>query len=123
MVPILFVWLSVFASPDRHAPSPFASAVFAADITPEARLKALSPFVGVGKLSTDVERVFGDSAVCIGHGPGFWNYMYFLPAGGSVLIGCYPDGEVHSINLKDKHGKSASVRSEGPITWPKTERK
>jgi hypothetical protein len=46
--------------------------------------------------------------------------VYVLPGGEYVTIGCYPDGEIHTIILKAADGRAATQRSKQPVTWPKS---
>lgn len=89
--------------------------ILAADTTPENRMAALEPYIDIGRTSNEVEAVLGRPHTVSGHGPGFLTAEYGEFGRPGLSIGYYPDGTVYAIT----YGRT-TLRSDDPITWPKT---
>src|SRR5437773_10885445 len=76
-------------------PSPIVGIILRSDLTPEARMKALEPFLNIGMTQLDADRVLGESGQFFGSGPGFLSWTYRVGGGVKVEIGCYPGGEIY----------------------------
>jgi hypothetical protein len=121
---VLFVcvaWPQFTTSPRIGHPAPVVDAILHADLTPEARMKALEPFLNIGMGWDDAERALGKPGAVFGNGPGF-STLFFWHASTSVhmTVGCYPDGEIYRLTYTGKDGKSVVLQSDKPVTWPKT---
>jgi len=107
----------------RETPSQAREAVdriLEADITVEERMRALEPYVNVGRSRKEIDQVLGGPNEVFGHGPGFIDADYREFGKPSLQIGFYPDGEVCYVTYRTKDGKMVSLQSDDPITWPKT---
>ncbi|HKA08400.1 MAG TPA: hypothetical protein VKD71_14165 [Gemmataceae bacterium] len=96
--------------------------ILEADMTPEARMKALAPYVDVGRTLEEIEAVLGGFHSITGHGPGFFDADYWEFGRPGLRVGYYPDCEVCSVAYLTKDGKEVLLRSDGPTTWPRTDR-
>jgi hypothetical protein len=127
LVPLLVAFGGCLApadpAPVAEAPPPDGPAearqaverILAADMTPEARMAALEPYIDVGSTGNQVDAVLGRPHTISGHGPGFLTAEYGEFRRPGLSIGYYPDGSVYSIT----YGQTV-LRSDDPITWPKT---
>src|SRR4029077_107993 len=79
----------------RETPSQAREAVdriLEADMTLEARMRALEPYVNVGRSRKEIDEVLGGPNEVFGHGPGFIDADYWEFGKPGLQIGFYPDG-------------------------------
>jgi len=105
---------------EPHGPRQVVEQVLREEMTPETRMKALEPYVDVGRSKEEVEKVLDSSYSAFGYGPGFVIVRYGEWGKPGLNIDYYPDGEACSITFWTKDGKTVNLRSDDPITWPKT---
>src|SRR5262249_17416720 len=86
----------------------------------KARMKALAPYINVGQSRKEVEKVLGPSWCMNFHGTGFCHVYYGDLGKPGLAIEYYPDGEVCTIEYRDRDRKCFVLRTDDPITWPKT---
>jgi hypothetical protein len=108
-----------FERPAHRLPCPAVQQILDADMSPEARMKALEPFLDIGHHQAEVEQVLGSANNLFGNA-GFLTVYYgeFCKSGLNVTY--YPDGEVCTIVYRTGEGIRVCMRSDDPITWPKT---
>jgi hypothetical protein len=94
--------------------------ILEANMTPEARMKALEPYIDVGRSKGEVEELLETSYEAWGHGPGFLIVDYGEWGKPGLNIHYYPDGEVSAVVYRMKVGETIYLRCDDPITWPKT---
>ena len=115
------LWAGLTTAPSTSEPAPVVRAILLADLAPAARVSALAPYLNVGMSYRDAERVLGDPLSLLGHGPGFTvGFYYWGPGVGDLSVRFYPDGEVYSISYRGKDREWVELRSDDPVTWPKT---
>jgi len=117
------------AGPPDRPPEPPAMGVdparaveqaLGADLTPEARMRTLEPYIDVGRTRDEVERVLGPAHSVLGRGPGSLVADYHPFRRPGLRIGYYPDGEVYSVAYRAADGTVVTLRSDDPVTLPKT---
>jgi len=89
------------------------------DMTDDARLAVLERFVDIGMSEREIDEVLGGPWSSFGHGPGFSIANYGDIGGFGLVVHFYPDGEAYAIGYS-KNGHEFALRSDDPITWPKT---
>jgi hypothetical protein len=104
----------------RVDPRQIIEQVLTADMTPEARMKALERYIDVGRSEEEIEKLLGSSYLGDGYGPGFMTKHYRNRRLPSLIVEYYPDGEALAIKYASKDGSVITLRSDDPITWPKT---
>ena len=122
----MFIALTVCASlfiSINDKPAPMILMILKADMTPEARMKALEPFLNIGMKRKDAERVLGRPSLILGMGLFGMDTSFYSFENGSLIINTYPDDEIYRIAYSKKgHGPSVTLRSDTfPVGWPKTE--
>jgi hypothetical protein len=132
MVVLLTCLSGCDASPDNSAtgepsvgieprePAQLIQEILEAEMTPEARMKALEPYIDVGRSKDKVDQLLGQWYGFWGHGPGFLYVDYGEWNKPGLSVHYYPDDEVCSITYRSKDGKTVNLRADDPITWPKT---
>jgi hypothetical protein len=95
--------------------------ILTADLAPEDRMKALAPYLDIGRSREEVETVLGPSWGMTFHGAGFCSVYYgdFGKPGLAVLYS--PNGKAGAIEYRPREGKSVVLRTDAPIAYPKTE--
>jgi hypothetical protein len=79
----------------------------------------LERFVDLGMSQNEVDAILGRPRSRFVHGPGFEIADYGEWREHDVVIEFYPDGEAYAIGYR-KNARSVILRSDAPVTWPKT---
>jgi hypothetical protein len=94
--------------------------ILEADLGPEARMAALEPYIDVGDHMDDIERLLPERRELWGHGPMFMEVEYGDWHKPGLIVYYYPDLESYAITYRTKDKHCVKLRSDDPITWPKT---
>jgi hypothetical protein len=98
-------------------PREFVSRVLAANLTPNTRMTMLEPYVNVGRSREEIEKVVGAPRAVYALGQGFHQAFY---CDDRLMVRYYPDGEAYAICCFSTERDCVKLRSDDPITWPKT---
>ncbi len=118
VVTLAGVLSAVLCRLDFREPRQVVEAILAANMSPETRMKALEPYIDVGRSQVEIEKLMGRPGGWWVRGPGFVECFYH----DGLIVEYYPDREACVISFRDKDGKGTILRSDDPITWPKTAR-
>ena len=108
-----------------RGPREIVEEILSSKMSPADRMRALEPYVNVGRSREAMEKLLPPTRRVMGHGPGFMRVDYgeLTLTKPGLSIHYYPDGEACQIDYLICVGGTISsirLRSDDPITWPKT---